>query len=329
MKLLAFATVCFVVIEQSYRVYAVGPAIAFSPQRFNSMVPLMYTDHIERSPYPEVFFQLKPNLDTWHSGRRFLTNSVGLVDKEYSLQKPDDVFRIVVLGSSWTMGTGVEQQQSYQALLESQLNELYPQQRFEVINFGVELYGLREIVGTLRHRAMQYQPDLIIAALTTYTPYVLWENPGSPNDVLPPTRQSFFRSYVLLNLDARMGTNFFRVERSERALVGDNADLYAEQVSRAFRELHAESSAHDVPLAIMWLNWAKPDQLLEAKMTELADKLGVTYMQTYKYIAGTMEMIQGRRVSKFDNHPNADAHWRISEKVLADLKAYQLIPGAK
>ncbi|MEM7037026.1 MAG: hypothetical protein AAF570_08620 [Bacteroidota bacterium] len=86
-----------------------------------------------------LFYRLKPGSCTF-SNREFSTtlhiNSAGFRDDEASLDRP----KMIVLGDSYAMGWGVEQDQTFAQLLEKQLG--YP-----VLNTGVSSYGtVREVL---------------------------------------------------------------------------------------------------------------------------------------------------------------------------------------
>ncbi len=89
----------------------------------------------------------------------FQTNSRGLRDKEYKLNKPDGVKRIVVLGDSFTWGFGVNDDEIYTERLESMLPNT------EVINLGVTAYNLRREFNYLKHEGIKYSPDMVIVGV--------------------------------------------------------------------------------------------------------------------------------------------------------------------
>jgi D-alanyl-lipoteichoic acid acyltransferase DltB (MBOAT superfamily) len=97
---------------------------------------------------------------------RFKTNRWGMRDQEYDMAKPDGTVRIAVLGSSQTMGWGVRQQDTFEAVVERRLNEEFslsssPEVRFEVLNFAFNGLGpLGEIVVMDNVRA--FNPDIVI-----------------------------------------------------------------------------------------------------------------------------------------------------------------------
>ena len=95
--LLLFCVLLFVFLEVCYRVFLFGPA-SLSPKRLESIQSIATVGLVRASPHREVIYELEPNLDTYFKLTRFRTNSHGLRDREYDLTKPDDAFRIVVVG---------------------------------------------------------------------------------------------------------------------------------------------------------------------------------------------------------------------------------------
>ena len=64
-------------------------------------------------------------------------NSLGFRDEEFSVEKGEDVYRIMTIGDSFTFGLAVDDGQEYPAQLEACLAErLYGPTRYEVINAG-------------------------------------------------------------------------------------------------------------------------------------------------------------------------------------------------
>lgn len=327
LKLTIFALLIFIVVEQSYRFYASGTD-AFFPERFNSYNQLMLTDLIEPSPYPEVYYQLRPGLDRLFRGKALQTNSAGLADTEYSREKPADTFRVAVIGSSWTMATGVQPDASWHRVLEQQLQEQYPDKNIEIISFAVEMYGLRELVGTVRHRALDWEPDLLLVSITAYTAYMRWDDPAL-NPPLPEPTTPMLQSYLLRAIDSRLGTGIFPRSIDERPTLGDDMVLYNSQVVRAFTEIGSMAREADVPALIMWLSFKHPGNELEPMMTEAAAETGVNYFPAYLLLMGEQSFRKGGRVSRLDKHPNAESHARIAEGILLELTDKKLLTGVE
>lgn len=115
-------------------------------------------------------FELRPDVDKTLFGRAFTTNSHGMRDREYSLEKPEGVFRIVLLGSSMDMGWGIGTEETYVNLLEDWLNaraeSLGMTRRFQVLNFAVAAYSPLQRLEAYRRKARAFHPDFVLYSAT-------------------------------------------------------------------------------------------------------------------------------------------------------------------
>jgi hypothetical protein len=110
---------------------------------------------------------LRPNLDARWNDTTFRTNSLGYRGPEVSRRKPPGTFRVVVLGSSNTMGHGVEDEQTYARLLEGWLLERAgPGRRVEVINLAVSGDSPTQQLLRLQVEASGLEPDWILSDIT-------------------------------------------------------------------------------------------------------------------------------------------------------------------
>ena len=115
---------------------------------------------------------LNPGARGWYTreGRAEVQiNSAGFRDREYTLEKPADVFRIAILGDSYAEALQVPIEQTFWTLLEQYLNEreCFFKKRVEVLNFGVSGYGTTQELLILRHYVKPYAPDLVVIAMCT------------------------------------------------------------------------------------------------------------------------------------------------------------------
>jgi D-alanyl-lipoteichoic acid acyltransferase DltB (MBOAT superfamily) len=119
------------------------------------------SDHLSRD--------LHPSMSVVWNGNRFSTNQFGMRDQPYERQKPANTFRIALLGPSHVMGNGVADGETFEALLESRLNRDIATDnapRFEILNFGVDGYALLQQLAILEDRVLGFSPDMVI--VTTY-----------------------------------------------------------------------------------------------------------------------------------------------------------------
>lgn len=114
-------------------------------------------------PHPRLGWVPLPNLDTRTSqiefAARIRTNSKGLFDGEHAHEKPDGVFRILLLGDSFLAGGYVEPEELLPARLEAALSR---ERKIEVINLGVISYSTIQEWLYLEEEGLRYQPDLVL-----------------------------------------------------------------------------------------------------------------------------------------------------------------------
>ncbi len=114
---------------------------------------------------PGLRFEHLPNAHAHLMGVDVAINSDGLRDREFPRQKTSGTLRIAVVGDSVTFGWGVPQGETYPKQLELFLNQAKPlgsQISFEVLNFGVGNYTAIDAAAMLQHKALKYDPDLVI-----------------------------------------------------------------------------------------------------------------------------------------------------------------------
>ncbi len=96
-------------------------------------------------------------------------NSFGFRDREWTVAKPQGVFRIAVIGDSYIEAAQVEREQMFGAQLEKLLNSQREgsQPQVEVLSFGVSGWGTAQALQALRHHVWQFDPDLVLLAFTS------------------------------------------------------------------------------------------------------------------------------------------------------------------
>ncbi len=107
--------------------------------------------------------RLSPGYQGWFAGVPVRINSLGFRDRqEYSLEKPKNTFRILVLGDSVTFGHGTLDDTTYPYLLDQQLKKWRPDVAWEVWNLGVPGYNTGQELAYLEQIGPQADPDLVI-----------------------------------------------------------------------------------------------------------------------------------------------------------------------
>lgn len=142
------------------------------------------------------------------------TNSLGYRDPERSVEKPKNTFRIVLLGSYPAFGHGANDNETYAAVLERELQKTSPM-KIEVWNGGRQ--GGTSIMGYARlvNEVERYKPDLILWDYGWIEPYLGKDRIFHPEfsafkmftpvekAILQVCTQTFFSSFKMCTLSVR------------------------------------------------------------------------------------------------------------------------------
>ena len=189
--------------------------------------PGMYQIHRPSSVFN---WELVPGASGFgRAGTYIHINADGFRDSEHSLHKEAGVFRIMVIGDSFTFGQGVNLEDTYSKDLERLINN--EGLTSEVINCGVIGYGMWQYLEVLKRKVIPYQPDLVILGIfvdditTCFPPYKNLENWPGTNPFAKDASRLMNRSY-LWNFFENWNTIFetkYRYRRGHAYLKGIEA----------------------------------------------------------------------------------------------------------
>jgi len=94
-----------------------------------------------------------------------VTNGAGFHDFEHAIEKPLNVYRIVVVGDSFIEGLSSPIESSFTQQLEQMLQPNVRDRRVEVINLGMGGTGPAQYLRILEVKGMAYRPDLVIMSI--------------------------------------------------------------------------------------------------------------------------------------------------------------------
>lgn len=89
-------------------------------------------------------------------------NSLGMADKERTIEKPPNTYRIAVVGCSQTQGDLAPMPQRFTRLVEDQLNAEGGPVKYEVLNFGVSAFSIGQEYLRLKDFVLKFKPDLVL-----------------------------------------------------------------------------------------------------------------------------------------------------------------------
>jgi hypothetical protein len=129
----------------------------FYPIPFSSERNMYY----EKDPF--TGYRVRANSIGYFQNKKIpaIANSRGHRDTEIPIEKGHDVFRIVVLGDSFTFGANVQREEAYPQVLEDLLNKQF-NKTIEVVNTGVGGWSPFQYAQYYLNYGKKFDPDLII-----------------------------------------------------------------------------------------------------------------------------------------------------------------------
>ena len=120
----------------------------------------------------KYYYELQPNTKYtdepgWLDYKvTYIHNADGLNERfDYTVEKPENTFRIITLGDSFTFGQFVNTKDNWPEQLEDMLNQNLTTdeiKKFEVINLGMSGFDVPYLIKRYKDIGAKYNPDLII-----------------------------------------------------------------------------------------------------------------------------------------------------------------------
>ena len=155
----------FVIAEVVVRLF-------FPSYDMQAVLPLLYINpedpeiH-EPDPDPRVLVRLRAGSSASYSSvygpYQVQINSLGFRGREVPAERRDGVFRIICVGGSNVYGGGIDDDETWPARIELQLNAESPS-RYEVWNGAVIGYNSLQMATVAERYLAEYDPDLLVFA---------------------------------------------------------------------------------------------------------------------------------------------------------------------
>jgi hypothetical protein len=268
--------------------------------------------------------ELRPSLSLPYKHARLVTNRFGMRDQDYELAKPPGTWRVALLGSSIEMGTGVENDETFEAVLEEGLNGAGDGRRHEVMNFANEYYDALRNLLLLEQRVLPFGPDAVL--------YVAHEN--EVDMLLVQAERALGRgarvpwgwaaeAFAAAGVDGSEGT--FRFRRR----LGPEQGLAL--VARAYREIAQRCRGRGIaPVWVFLPNIPSyPEERQVAPLVRAAEEAGFRVVNLLGVYAGRLR--SEITVAPWDAHPNPLGHRLVAELLhqrLREIEGLLPRPGA-
>ena len=318
--LLISTAISILALEQSYRFYLFGNA-SFSINKMNSINGLGELGFLKQSNHHEIVFELKPNLHALHKLVNFETNSAGLRDKEYSVAKTDNTFRVAVIGDSFVLADGLEIEETFHSLLEERLNKEQGDITYQFINFGVSAYNLRQYLEVMEHKAKDYDPDLILVGFCPRNDQYIPEE-QKYRDV--PKTYPFFHLYsVQAFIDVFQRGTYYDddIYYMEKELARNEpfSGKQSRYMTQVFSEMNDFGQQNDIPIIVVYIDIFYNEKFAN-RLEEIVLKNGL-------YFVNASLPFKERSYDEYiiypiDSHPNGKAH-----QLMADVLYDYLVLG--
>jgi lysophospholipase L1-like esterase len=306
LAILIIILVLFAICEALIRVYL----------HYNTVYDIEMTRYAmsvkENSDNPKIGHVHKPGSEKELMNVNVSINSDGLRDKEYSPEK-GDAYRMIFLGDSLTFGWGVEIEDTFQYILEEEINKTSPT---EIINFGTGNYNTEQEVNLFFDKGIKYDPDKVVLFYFINDAEVTPEKSG-----LWFLGYSHLISFYWSRINSLMN-NIVAAKSFEEYY----STLYQEEQEgwvnskKALIELRDYCCENDIALQVVLLpELHDTDNLIFTqvydKISNFLEENGIDYMSLAKLFEAHGNEIE-LWVSFDDAHPNSLAHGKIAQSLV-------------
>lgn len=255
-------------------------------------------------------------------------NSHGLRDREYTLVPGPATFRIGLVGSSHDMGAGVEDEETYENLVEDRLNkELGPRtgKKFEILNFSHGGYAPTQKLSVIEQRIFQFQPDVILYVAHAHE--LEWMFRTMDHLVKNQILDQF---PFMMNAMERAGIQVDAGEPLPVSIVLESKLApFAEDTFRSLLErFRDEALSRGIRPAVVLLEMPD-DRSSGAKILDKLLAIGQSAKLPVLDLRGSFAEVENRKslmITDWDSHTNAVGHRLLASRLYSLLLKEGLVP---
>ena len=260
-------------------------------------------------------------------------NEHGFRERSFRIPKPAGIYRIAVIGDSFTYGNGLDQGQRFSDRLQQWLPAGY-----EVLNFGVAGNNTPHHLNTLRAAVLPADPDFVL--LQWFVNDIEGADlSGRPQTwpLLPiPAWHRWFNAHSALYTVANMRWAEAQIMLGRapsyaeylKARTGDENSPDAQRDAALLREIIASARGRQTPIAIVLfpdpgqdLGDGYPFAFLHDRVLALCRAEAIPCID----LRAALAVVKDRRalwVSPFDHHPSAKANEIAALEILQTLQKH-------
>jgi hypothetical protein len=288
------------------------------PLDWKGSVPLrLRNDAIEK--------ELVPSTKTIATGTTRTVNSLGLRDREYPVEPSPNTFRIGLVGSSHDMGWGVEDDETYENVLEDRLNrELGPVtgRKFEILNFSLNGYKPTQKLAVIEQKMTPLRPNLVLYVASTLEFSDVFQSvphlvKNQLLDQYPYIKNAMDRAGIKAEALPDFDILMSRLDPfAEDTLKAGLESFRGRALSRGIRPAF-------VVLEIPTDSWWRSDVF--DRLVSVGQSAGLPVLN----LRGTFANVGNRKsllVAPWDDHTNAEGHRLLADRLYSLLLKEGLVP---
>ena len=306
--------------------------------RFNNELWMMYggrpndwtESKVQRSRPDAIGSEFIPSTSEVFKGAVRTINSLGMRDREYTVARAPDIFRIALVGVSNDAGTGVKDDETYENLVEDRLNrELGARtgKKFEILNFSQGGLSATQKLATIERRVFDFRPDVIL--YMAYSPELEWTFSSAQHLIKNQLVGEF--PFVKLAMD-RAGVSIDAgAMPKEKIVLESRLAPYAEDALRAVLERFRTGAAARGIRPVLVLGASLDDAGRSTEIDRLI-KLGQASGMKFLNMQGAFDEVKERKslwIAPWDTHPNAQGHRLLAARLYALLLEEGVVPTQK
>ena len=226
---------------------------------------------------------------------------------EYPTNKPDDSYRIITLGDSFTYGLYVNTKDNWPEKLEDYLNERLSCKnikKFEVINLGVSNYDIKYSQERYKIRGQKYNPDLIIW-------FIVYDDMTRVNEIRIPITNTCKKELYQTDKLYIEKRNFCEQSYKDSIITNMGKDQIREYQQKVFNEFDNYFNKD-----LLLFTYAINDQNDENLIRNFANSRPRTYFYN---LLSNVEILP-------DGHPSAKGYNQIANDLFKYLTENKIIP---
>jgi len=270
----------------------------------------------------------------------YTTNSHGFRGAEFPLKPAPGTIRILMLGDSFTVGQGVEDDETYPACVEAILNEEAGPTRYEVINAGVSGTNTADHLERLNSNGLKFEPDLVtvqfyVNDLDPPSEDVSWIETRIEDVLYLPSRRSYAVFFLKYRFESAMSAALDDPGagpgggRAREAVEIDTSGPGWRVFQDAVRGIAGVARERGIPAVLIvyprpGIPPAEQEPVHDA-VARVSRSAGIPVIDLIRAFESLPP--EKQFVSEIDHHPSAAVHRLAARRIVEELRELELLPA--